>query len=218
MSNALFAPKLEASRWAFLAGDPIRDAKTFAGWKTATPEERLTAISNVKRRAIIAGTYLTLLAANQGMLQATDSKQKINFSDPRKPDFLAFKGFGYELGVVGPTISLFRYLSNMLHASIMTRAGSELKDSRAEEMGILTMKYLRGKLSPFGSVVADVATQSDYQGRPLPFSGDKVPTYLKKEGTGAYTYSEYIGEHVEPIPFEDAIHEVWGNQGMSAAP
>ena len=215
-SNALFAPKLEASRWAFLAGDSIRDAKTFADWKTATPEERLTALSNVKRKAIIAGTYLTLLAANQGLLEATDSKQKVNFTNPRKPDFLAFKGAGYELGVISPTIGLFRYLSNMVHASLEKRAGSELKDSRAEEMGNLTTKYIRAKLSPFASVVADVASQADYQGRPLPFSSDKLPSYLRKEGVDKYSYREYIGEHVAPIPVEDAIHEVWGNQGMSA--
>jgi len=214
-STAFFAPKLEASRWAFLMGDPIRDAKTFAGWDKATPEQQHTAISNVKRRAIIAGTYLTLLGANQGLLTASDSKEKINFSNPKKPDFLSFKGFGHQLGIISPTIGLFRYLSNMLHASIEQRTGSELKDSRAEEMGNLTTKYLRAKLSPFGSVVADVASQADYQGRPLPFSGDKTPSYLKKEGVGPYTYGEYISEHVAPIPVEDAVREVWHNLGMS---
>jgi len=63
--------------------------------------------------------------------------------------------------------------------------------------------------------VADVGSQADYQGRPMPFSSDKVPSYLKKEGSGPYTYAEYASKQLAPIPIEDAIKEVWSNQGMS---
>ena len=217
VSTALFAPKLEGARWAFLLGDTARDLKIGLSSLTdkATPEQKAIALADVKRKAIIAGTYLTLLAANQGLLEATDSKEKINFKNPLKPDYLAFKVAGHQIGIISPTIGLFRYLASMLHASIETRGGSELKDSRAQEQYQLTGKYIRSKLSPFASVAEDVNVQADYAGRPLPWSGDKLPSYLKREGQAPYTYKEYIGEHVAPIPVEDAIKEVWSNQGMS---
>ena len=215
LSTPFFAPRLEVARWAWLIGDTAKDAKIFATWKDASPEEQSFAIRDVKRKAIIAGTYASLLAANEGLLLATGSKEKINWNNPRKPDYLAFKGFGHQLGVASPTIGIFRYLANMLYASIEGRTKAETKDSRREEELELTGKYVLNKLSPFGSFVADVAGQADYSNRPLPFSKDKVPAYLRREGKGKYTAAEYAASQLAPIPLEDAIKEVWSNQGMS---
>jgi hypothetical protein len=49
----------------------------------------------------------------------------------------------------------------------------------------------------------------------MPWSKDKVPAYLQREGKGKYTYGELIGEQFAPIPLEEAIKEVWADAGMS---
>ncbi len=214
-NSVIFAPKLEGSRWAYLIGDPVKDGKTFANWSSASDGAKAAAIRNTKEKALIAGTYIGLLAANEGLLTATGSKQKINFTDPKKPDFLAFKAAGYQLGIISPMLGAIRYLVNMTHAALEERHGAEKKDTRFEEMVTLTGKYGRNKLSPFGGFVTDVAAQADYQNRPLPFSKDKPPAYLSKEGIGKYTYAEWLGEQFAPIPLEEAIKEVWTDQGMS---
>lgn len=214
-SAVIFAPKLEGSRWAFLIGDPIRAGKTFSNWSKASEAERMFAIRDVKQKAIMAGTYIGLLAANEGLLQATGSNQSINVTDPRKPDFMAFKAGGMQLGIVSPLLGSIRYMVNMIRAAQGDRYAAEKRDTRFEQMSTVTAKYVRGKASPFGAFATDVATQADYQNRPLPFSSDKVPAYLRREGVGKYTYPEYAFEQLAPIPAEEVIKEIWTDQGMS---
>lgn len=214
-SAFIFAPKLEGSRWAFLIGDPIRAGKTFANWSNASEAERMFAVRDLKQKAVMAGTYIGLLAANEGLLQATGSNQSINVTDPRKPDFMAFKAGGMQLGIVSPLLGSIRYMVNMLRAAQGDRYAAEKRDTRFEQMSTVTVKYVRGKASPFGSFATDVATQADYQNRPLPFSNDKVPAYLRREGVGKYTYPEYAFEQLAPIPAEEVIKEIWTDQGMS---
>lgn len=209
-----FAPKLEGSRWAWLVGDPAKATKIISEWKTASPEQRQFAVSQAKEKAVIAGTYLTMLAANQGLLSASGSDQKINFTDPRKSDFLAFKAAGQKVSIISPMLGVVRLLANMIHASTGEKQGFEKRETRAENMETTGADYLRGKLSPFSGVAADIATQSDFQKRPLPFSFDPVPASVKKQGLDRYTYSEYALEHLAPIPVEEAIREVWRKQGM----
>lgn len=209
-----FAPKLEGSRWAWLVGDPAKATKILSEWKTATPAEKHFAISQVKEKAAIAGTYFTMLAANQGLLTATGSEQKINYTDPRKSDFLAFKAAGHKLGIISPMLGVVRFVANMIHASLGQRQGYENRETRVESMEKIGGDYLRGKLSPFAGVATDIATQSDFQKRPLPFSKDPVPASVRKQGLDRYTYGEYAGEHLMPIPVEEAIREVWRKQGM----
>lgn len=210
-----FAPKLEGSRWAWMIGDPAKAARIITEWKTATPEEHAFAIREVKQKALIAGTYLSLLAMNQGLLKATGSKQQVNFTDPERSDFLAFKGGGMKFGVVGPMLGIVRLFANLMSAAVDKRTGFRARESRADEMAGVVKDYARGKLSPFAGVATDVATQSDFQGRPLPFSKDKVPSFLAKQGVKRYTYGEYAGERLLPIPVSEAVREVWRKQGMN---
>jgi hypothetical protein len=67
----------------------------------------------------------------------------------------------------------------------------------------LTGNYLRGKFSPFMSTITDFATQSDYSGRPLPFSKDKPP-----EGESKYTWGEYLLEQQAPIPIAEGVQDI----------
>lgn len=209
-----FAPKLEGSRWAWMIGDPAKAAKIISKWSEASDAEKAFALREVKQKATIAGVYLGLLALNQGLLSATGSNQKINVTDPRRSDFLAFKAGGYKFGIISPLIGVVRLLANLVHAAGGTRGKVESMTPRAEEFGQIGESYLRGKLSPFAGFATDLASQSDFQGRPLPFSSDKVPSNLRKKGIGKYTYAEYAAQQFTPIPVSEAIHEVWAKQGM----
>ena len=209
-----FAPKLEGSRWAWMLADPAKAADIFRRWETATDGEKQFALRELKQKAAITGTYLSLLALNQGMLTASGSDQKINFTDPKKGDFLSFKVAGHNIGVVGPMLGIVRLFVNMLHASMGTRTPYEKRESRSDQMASVAKDYVRGKLSPIAGVTTDIATQTDFQKRPLPFSNERVPAYLRRQGEGKYTYAEYAGEHLTPIPVSEAVREVWARQGM----
>lgn len=210
-----FAPKLESARWAWMFKDPAIAAKTFAGWRTATPEARQFAMSELKQKAAIAGTYYGLLALNQGILAANGSDQKVNLTNPRRADFMAFKVAGHNLGVVGPMLGMVRLFVNLAHAAGGKRGQVESLTPRAEEFGQIAEEYTRGKLSPFAGTVMDFASQSDFQGRPLPFSTDRVPAHLRRQRIGAYTWPEYLSTQFTPIPASEAIREVWRDQGMT---
>lgn len=210
-----FAPKLEGSRWAWMIGDPLKASTTFLDWGNASPEAREAAMAQLKEKAYIAGTYFGLLALNQGILAASGSKDQVNFTNPRRSDFLSFKAEGHNIGIVGPMLGMVRLFANMLHASMGKRGKLESLQSRADEMGATVADYARGKLSPFAGFGVDLATQSDFQGRPLPFSSDRVPAYLRKQGIKKYTYGEYAAQEFTPIPVSEAVREVWRAQGMN---
>lgn len=210
-----FAPKLEGSRWAWMFADPAKAGRILAEWGKASPEERQFAMQQVKQKAAIAGVYFGLLAMNQGLLSAMGSKQKINFTDPKRTDFLAFKVAGHNIGIVGPMLGMVRLLANLLHAAVGKRGQVESLSSRGAEFGEIAGQYLRGKLSPFAGQVVNVAAQSDFQGRPLPWSKDRVPAYLRARGVKRYSWGEYAAQEFTPIPVSEAIREVWASQGMN---
>ena len=214
-STLFFAPKLEVSRWAFMIGDQAKASKTILNWKNETPEARQNALATVKQFATITGTYAGLLAINQGLLSAAGSDQKVNFTNPKQGDFLAFKAAGYRLGIVSPMTGMVRLFAELLHDSVGDRSTFEKLDSRADEIEKDTGTYIHQKFSPIAADVADVVSQADYAKRPLPFSSDKVPPYLAKQGVGKYTYPEWLTERAAPIPVSEAAREVWRKQGMN---
>jgi hypothetical protein len=214
MSTAFFAPKLEASRWAFMFRDPALAGRIFAEWDKATDAQKRFAMREVRQKATIAGVYLALLAVNQGLLSMLGSRQKVNFNEPRRADFLAFKAAGFKFGIIAPMLGTVRLLANMLQAAVGHRTQLQSLDSRADEMGKIATEYTRGKLSPFASFATDVTSQSDMFGRPLPYSSDKVPARLRRDGIGPYTYGEYAAQQFTPIPMSEAIREIWKKQGM----
>lgn len=209
-----FAPRLEASRWAWMVKDPWDAAKTFVDWNKASPAEKAFAMSQLKEKAVIAGTYYSLLMMNQGLLSASGSDQRINFDNPRRGDFLAFKAAGHNIGIVGPMLGMVRLFANLYHAAAGKRGKVEALTPRAAEFGQIGFEYARGKLSPFAGFGVDVVSQADFQGRPMPYSSDAVPKYLRRQGLDRYTYGEYAAQEFTPIPVSEAVREVWHDQGM----
>lgn len=201
---ALFAPRLEASRWARLITSPAKAASTFINWNKATPSEKVSAKIYSKRAGEMIATYSALLAANAAILSLTGSNQKINITDPTQPDFMKFKFGDKTLDMTGGMLSNIRFLSGLIKASTEPQQISMgMHKSRMEKIEQLVGSYLRGKLSPFGSTVADISTQADFKGKPLPFSSDKP-----KKGEKKYTWIEYLAKQQTPIPVAEAINNI----------
>jgi len=216
LSVGFFAPKLEGSRWMFMFGDTGKTGKIFANWHNETPETKAFAMADFKQKAAMIGSYFGLLAMNQGILSAMGSKQKVNWTNPRKSDFLEFKVAGYNVGVASAMIRTVRFIGSIYHDATAKRTKFEqLKGSRREEMGGDIWSYAGSKVSPFGGFGGDVISSADFQGRPLPWSSDPTPKWLRKRGEGKYGYGEYAAEQFTPIPLEEALKEVWKAQGMN---
>lgn len=211
-----FAPKLEMSRAAWLVGDPMKAAATFANWKNASFGDREFAISQIKGKAWVMGSLASLLAMNQGILSATGSDQKVNVTDPFKSDWLKFKVAGMNVSYGSPLITMARFpmrVGNMVWGNPTKLSKLTYPD---ETIGGELFKYARSQMSPFAGTLWDLITQMDYARRPLPLSNRPVPKRLAAEGVEPYTWPEYITQTFMPIPMEEAIREVWKyGMGMS---
>ena len=213
---ALFAPRLEASRVMWLLGDPMIAADTFARWKTANAAEKYFAIQQVKEKAWVAGTLFGMLALNQGVLSATDSRQKINFTDPLHSDFLKFKAAGMTASYGNAMLTMARLPVRLYQ--IRSSDGGKLKNVvyPDEDTYSVLGEYARSQESPFASLATTMWLKGDWQNRPLPNSQRPVPKRLREQGVKPYTWSEFFTEQVLPIPFEEAAREVWKHgMGMS---
>lgn len=215
----LFAPRLLGSRYMWLAGDPIRAGKimvnTLINWKSTTPAEKYFAIEQVKEKAWVVGTLLALLKANQGMLSATDSDQKINFTDPMKGDFLNFKAAGMRASYGSAMVNMAK-LPVKLYA-IRASDGGKLKNLiyPDEDSAKVIEQFVRSQASPIANIAADLWFKADSQNRPLPISERPVPKRLQAQGIGPYTWPEWATEAALPIPAEEAAREVWKHMGMN---
>ncbi len=208
--SIFFAAPLEASRWARILGDPIRAANTYTQWGKASPSEKYFAKSVVKNHAEFLATYLSALALNAAVLKASGSDDKINFTDPSKSDWLRFKVKGRPIEPTGGIISTIGFLGRLANAAIAKPKGG---DTRYAAMGKAAAEYGRGKLAPAASFGVDVATQSDFRGRPLPFSSDKGT-----EAKPRYTYPEYLSGRLAPIPTSAGIRDFYDEMQKQGVP
>ena len=223
---ALFAPRLEASRVAWLTVDPIKAADTFLRWGSATVEQKTFAVNQLKEKAWVLGTLYGLLAANQGMLSATGSKQKINGIpesmggagfDPMRSDFLKFKASGMDLAYGNAMLSMARLPVRLYQ--IRESSGGKLRSVVFPDESSYSVlgEYGRSQLSPFASLASTLWFKSDWQNRPLPSSDRPVPKRLRAQGVQPYTWPEFWSEQVMPIPAEEAAREVW-KTGLGMSP
>lgn len=227
---ALFAPRLEASRVAWLAVDPAKALATFADWKNASDGEKHFAMSQLKEKAWVVGTMFGLLALNQGFLSATGSKQKINGLpqalggrgfDPMESDFLKFKAAGMDVSYGNAMLSMAR-LPARLAAAIMYEGKMSKIVLEDERVAKIIFDYVRSQMSPFSGTATDLALGRDYAGRPLPRAGfgllpgrKDIPKRLRAHGvTSPYSWPEYTSQQFTPIPISEGIREVWGHGGL----
>jgi hypothetical protein len=203
LNVAFFAPRLEAARWARLIVEPAKAVNTFVNWNKATPAQKAAAKVVTKRAGEMLGTYAALLAANQGLLTASGSKQSINVTDPTKSDWMKFKAGDKTIELTGGIVSTLTFIARMIENSVQSQKSMKgLDKNRLSRVEKIVGNYARGKFSPFLSTVTDFATQADFMGRPLPFSKDKP-----KSGEERYTWPEYLLEQQAPIPIAEGINE-----------
>lgn len=210
----MFAPKLEASRWAYLFKDTIKAIDYIRNWRTASLEQRAWAKSELMQKASVFAGYYAALVANQAFLKLCNSDEKINFNDPKKGDFMAFKVAGFKVGVMNPFIGMIRLFSNAIHASVGERTAFERMTSRQKQLAEDAWSYGRGKFSPFASFGIDIATQEDFRRRPLPWSREPLTKRQYLSGVKQYKTGEYLAATFTPIPIEESIRESFRLHGM----
>lgn len=214
ISAVAFAARLEASRWARIIGDPIKTVETFANWKNASGPERQIALTRLKHAAEFTGFYVATLIANDAILQASGSKDRVNLTDPTKADWLKHKVAGRTLGLEGNLLAPVRLIAQLVYAGIGPRQPYQRMETRFESAAKAATQYARGKLSPAAGIAVDVATGEDFMGNVMPGRSDTPKKNHHKLAVG-----EYVGQR-GPIPLSGAIRELYDDfreQGMSAA-
>jgi hypothetical protein len=200
--NVLFGPKLTQSKLNRMTVDPYNTAKTFINYKTATPGEKAVAWTRVEGLGQYFLSYVGFLAANQGILMAFGSKQKVNYTDPKKGDFLMFKGLGLESDIPGLHTEI-RTLANIM--AIQAASKKELHgDSRRTALGKTGSQYFMNKVEPGIGMGLELWSKQNWRGQPLPWSNEKGTKSNPK-----LDWIEYGSSHI-PIPLEGPIGYVYG--------
>jgi len=199
-----FAPKLIASRFKWLVQDPAKMlgivAKMANPFTKVSPEERMSAIYEAKNKAKFLGMVTGTLLANQALLSVAGSNQSINFFDPKKNDWLAYKGFGYTLATIGAFTRIARLLAQEYNAMFgdLNRI-QKARGGREAAMKDAIYTYLRSGFSPITRDIIVATTQKDYLGNTVPWSDEKPDRGRRK-----LTWKEIIQEQFAPIPISEA--------------
>ena len=217
--DVLFGPKLTQSKLNRMLVDPVKTIKTFANWDNASAGEKIAARTRLHGFMQYLGTYMGMLAANQGLLMAMGSKQNVNFTDPKKGDFLAFKGGGMEWSIPGmhsELKTLGQILAVTFGSSKDVKAHGKSKHALlAEILG----QYGMSKVNPGVGMVKELATQQDFRGRQLPqYPFPNVDTGKAKKGKEPILWHEYALSH-GPIFLQGPVKYVYDqfrSKGMSA--
>lgn len=213
INTAVFAPRLEISKWARIVTDPAKALTTIGRWNKATMAEKAQAKIVIKKAAEVMATYLTGLGINQALLYATGSNQNINFTDPTKRDWLKFKIGGENVDASGGIVSTMGFIGHILAIPLMSEDEKKGR-SDAEELMKTGWDYGMSKLSPFASTVKDAVTSHDFKGNTMPWSDDKpLNKYAHK-----LTWKEYLLNSQAPIPVAEAsrsIYESMEDRGLS---
>jgi hypothetical protein len=203
--NVLFGPKLTQSKLNRLFADPVKTARTFANWSSASAGEKAAALTRLSGLAQYVGTGLGFLAVNQGVLMATGQKQNINFTDPTKGDFLAFKAGGLEWSLPG-LHSEIKTLGKILATSLMGDKDFNKRFPKQNKQAILAEifgQYALGKAHPAVQLGKEILTAQDYFGRPMPWSASPGTAYKPRYGS-----LEWAVTH-GPIPLTEPIRYVY---------
>jgi hypothetical protein len=212
LGGLLFGPKLTQAKLNRLTIDPAETIRTFSNWDRATAGEKAVAWTRLSGAAQYLLTGVGFLAVNQGVLTALGVKEKnkqINFTDPNKADFLAFKLGGVE-GYIPGLHTEIKTLSKILATAFMSR--KELRgESRAGHMATIMGQYGMGKVTPAVERGQELLFGQNWRGQPVPWSSDKG---TKKNPR--LDWGEYAGS-IGPIPLEGPIGYVYEHLKQNGA-
>ena len=218
---ALFAPKLYKSQFKWLIGDPSKmlgTAARMAIGKDVSPADAWQARHEAINKVKFIGMYASLLALNQAILSATGSNAKVNFTDPRKHDWLAFKTNDGSFNPLHPYIAIGRLLAKETHDLFSDYIPSVLgKKTSLEKSPGNNIKlalhdlgdYAFNKLSPIARQVSVLVNQRDFAGNAVPWA-----SVAPLRGKEKLTWPQYIAEMFTPIPFSEAsTQKDWTSRG-----
>jgi hypothetical protein len=204
--KAMFAPKLTASKWAKSVVDPIKTIQTvskiMSGKGADVPfAERYAASMRIRNATEYMAFMASMYAVNQAILSASGSKDKVNWTDPTKSDWLRFKFAGHTLNTRG-TMEVARLLG-----SVIAISGKDKKElhghSKLDAIRDSVSRYAEYKAAPLIGDTLEIGLGQDVFGRPVPWSNDP--------GTKAkprFTTSEYVLSK-GPIYLGGATREIY---------
>jgi hypothetical protein len=212
-SELLFAPALTSSKWQSVIGDIGGAALTLTKGRSAwTPADRTFMSLVARQTAQLFAGHVIAMALNQGYLHLQSSLlggpvQKVNFTDPSRSDWLAFKAGGYTIQPRG-LLEVVQTMGKLAAASGIIK--SKTRQTPEEIAG----RYGEYKLNPAVSLGIELARGKDLFGRPVPWSGEQFgktqygrPDFRKPK----YTGTEYALTH-GPIFMNEAVKEFY--QGL----
>lgn len=213
--EGLFAPKLLFSKVARTVVDPVKTAGTLYDWSKgkASEADKYMALKRMKNAGWMVGTMVGSLMTNQAILSAVGSNQSVNFTDPTKSDWLAFKMGGKVISPYGGLLDILRFTGHLIHDFGGTLTPREARDGRGSTALNTTGKFLRSKLTPTLGIVADTATGYDVNSRPVPQRNERQ----KYPDAPRYSALEYALDK-GPIPISQgvkAFYEELRKTGMS---
>lgn len=200
----MFAPRLEGARWQQMIVDPIRAAGLWAKGSNATEGEKWFRQYTTRRLVEQMGTMTAALAANAMVLKAIGSDDKINFLDPTRSDWMAFKVNGQT--TIAPS-SFLAPLRLSLSVALSHVIPTENRQPALDKIA----SYAFGKVTPTISDIYELArAKQNYTGRPLDFlpwaPEQKLTAREQKDPVAWYQYAMTKG----PIPLS-ATAEGWFN-------
>lgn len=242
ISNVMFGPKITQSKLNRIFSDPVKTVGTFSNWKNASAGEKAAAWTRLHGATQYFLTGAGMLAVNQGVLWATGQKDadgnpiKINYQNPTKGDWMAFKGGGLEFSIPGMHSEL-KTLGQILAVTFAnSKAVNPMHESQTALIAKTLGQYALNKANPAIGLGKELATGRGFPDRPLPWVHDE-PTksaikaakagHPKPISPGKVPYSgipglqgwdEYLLSH-GPIPLTGPIKYVYDqtrNRGASA--
>jgi len=204
-AGAMFAPSLETARW-WTIGDTVKGTKlTYKVMRgQASAAEMKLWKYQVGRAAQRVGMYMTALGANYGYNALSGEKDNVNFTDPRKSDWLRFKIGGKTLDPIGGVTGPLHFLAGI--AWTLKNGSRDPRESKGEAVGQDILSYIRGKLNPTVGMGIDVATGTDFQGNALPTASESDTQKALSKGKEQLDWWGYLGMRA-PIPIAGAMRE-----------
>src|SRR6266403_1323444 len=205
-NKVLFGPRLTQSKLNRIFVDPVQTVRTWFN-KNATPGERAVAQIRLSGAMQWVGTGLGFLAVNQGFLMATGKKDQdlINFTDPKRSDFLAFKAGGMEFSIPG-LHSEFRMLSKAIATFVLMNNEDLRGEGKIAHVGQILGEYELNKFNPGIGLGLETLAGQTFLRRPLPWSPEpplpKKPP--QKPPPARMGWLEYAATH-GPIPLQGPI-------------
>jgi hypothetical protein len=212
-----FAARYNWSKFQFLFVEPVK-----MGYRLATPRTpghiQMAKIA-AKQYAKYVALYGTALGVNKvfndNFLAKRDEKGNIikdpatdvNLLDPTKADWLRFKIGGRVWDNTGNLNDPVRLIARVADAKKEEPKPGEKAKSTWMSGADITVNWLRGKLTPVASAMADVYDKEDFMGNPLPHAGPKQKAKALQRGNRPWSWADYVRAKVTPMGIQGGIDE-----------